>query len=166
MPQQSCLAGCRGSNTATKRKLEEEWKVRWIKYQQQTGALADDSKLSVAARATWTRGLRTKENLTRAGSTIATLLRTEHIGLHNYLFRRRVPGYLKANPDCGAAGRDRLPKTSFCSILLETTCRDASKGKDDRSYQATIDGGGVACGDEMVLAVGCPYPALASKNGE
>lgn len=98
LPQQSCLARCIGSNTATKRKLEEERKVRWVKYQQQTRALADDSKLSVAARATWAPGLRAKENLTRAGSTIATLLRTEHIGLHDYLFRRRVSLYFKTQP--------------------------------------------------------------------
>jgi hypothetical protein len=35
---------------------------------------------------------------TRAESTLATLLRTERIGLNDYLCRRRVPGYLK--PDC------------------------------------------------------------------
>lgn len=103
MQQQSYLAGPeRGRNkTAAKRELEETWKARWTKYQQQTRAVANDNKLSAAVRATWTRGLRAKENLTRAESTVATLLRTEHIGLNDYLFRRRVPGYSKSDCDCG-----------------------------------------------------------------
>jgi hypothetical protein len=63
--------------------------------------MTNDNKLSAAARATWARGLRTKENLTRAESTVATLLRTEHIGLNDYLCRRRVPRYSKPDCDCG-----------------------------------------------------------------
>jgi hypothetical protein len=89
------------TETAAKRELEETWKARWTKYQQQTRAMADDNKLSVTVRATWAQGLRTKENLTRAESTVATLLRAEHIGLNDYLYRRRVPGYSKPDCDCG-----------------------------------------------------------------
>jgi hypothetical protein len=102
MQQQSHLAGPdrSRSKTAAKRELEETWKARWTKYQQQTCTVANDNKLSVAVRATWTPGLRTKGNLTRAESTVATLLRTEYIGLNDYLYRRRVPGYLKPDCDC------------------------------------------------------------------
>jgi hypothetical protein len=85
--QQSCLARRGGSRTATKRELEETWKAKWTEYQQQTRALANDRKISVAARAIWTRGLRAKESLTRAESTVATLLRTGHIGLNDYPIR-------------------------------------------------------------------------------
>lgn len=99
--QRSRLAGRHGSKTDAKRELEENWKARWTEYQQQACAVANDSRMSVAARATWNRGLRTKENLTRAESTVATLLRTEHIGLNDYLSRRRVPGYAKPDCDCG-----------------------------------------------------------------
>lgn len=101
MQQRSCLAGRSGNKTATKRELEETWKARWTEYQQQSCAAANDSRLSVAARATWSRRLRTKENLTRAESTVATLLRTEHVGLNDYLCRRRVPGFSKPDCDCG-----------------------------------------------------------------
>jgi hypothetical protein len=74
---------------ATKKELEEVWKARWTEYQHQTHALTNNNKLSVAARATWTRGLWMKENLTKAESTVLTqLLRTEHIGMNNYLFRQ------------------------------------------------------------------------------
>jgi hypothetical protein len=52
------------SKMAAKRKLEEIQKARWTKYQQQTREGVNDNKLSVAVRITWTRGLRTKENLT------------------------------------------------------------------------------------------------------
>jgi hypothetical protein len=89
------------SKIAAKRGLEETWKVRWTKYQQQTREGVNDNKLSAAVRTAWTRGLRTKENLTRAESTVATLLRTEHIGLNDYLCRRRVPGYLQPDCECG-----------------------------------------------------------------
>ena len=96
MGERSCLAGRSGNKTATKRELEETWKARWTEYQQQSRAAAKDSRLSVAARATWSRRLRTKENLTRAESTVGTLLRTEH-----YLCRQGVPGYSKPDCDCG-----------------------------------------------------------------
>lgn len=62
--------------------------------------MRNDSRLSVAACATWSRGLRTK-NLTRTESTVATLLLTEHIGLNDYLTRRRVPGYTNSECACG-----------------------------------------------------------------
>jgi hypothetical protein len=103
MQQQSHLAESdRGrSRTAAKRELEETWKARWTKYQQQTRSVANDNKLSVAVRATWARELRKKENSTRAESIVTTLLRTEHIGLNDHLCQRHVPGYPKPDCDCG-----------------------------------------------------------------
>jgi hypothetical protein len=50
------------------------------------------------------------------------------------------------------------------SYSRDRTDRDARGGKDDRLYQAAIDGGGVTSGDKMVLAAGCPSPVLASKD--
>jgi hypothetical protein len=44
------------------------------------------------------------------------------------------------------------------------TSRDAVRSKDDGLYQATIDRNGLACGDEVVLAAGCPHPVLAGKD--
>ncbi|KAI7191628.1 hypothetical protein KC316_g5942 [Hortaea werneckii] len=123
----------RSENTAGNRAVEEarkaidqraQWrfrtkgnrpKARWIKYQKQTRALANDGgSVAVASRATWTQGLRTKENLTRAESTFATLLRTEHVGLDDYLCRRRYHGYPK--PDCSGWPR-QTPKhiILFCT---------------------------------------------------
>jgi hypothetical protein len=107
---QPYLAGLErgGIKMAAKRELEEAWKARWAKYQEQTHEATNDNRLSAAVRTTWTRGLRTKENLTRAESTVATLLRTEHIGPNDYICRRRVSGYLK--PDCGCGWPRQTPK--------------------------------------------------------
>ena len=44
------------------------------------------------------------------------------------------------------------------------TSRDAVRGKNDRLYQATIDGGGLACGDKVVSRAGRPYPVLAGED--
>ena len=106
---------------AVKRELEETWKARWTRYQQQAREGANDSKLSAAVRTMWTRGLRTKENLTRAESTVATLLRTEHIGLNDYLCQRRVPGYLK--PDCECGWPRQTPKHIILFCPTHTTGR-------------------------------------------
>jgi hypothetical protein len=116
MQQQPYLSGPeRGrSKMAAKRELEETWKARWTKYQQQTREGANDNTLSTAVRTTWIRGLRAKENLTRAESTVATLSRTEHIGLNDYLCRRRVPWYLKPDCDCG------WPRQTPKHIILNT----------------------------------------------
>jgi hypothetical protein len=60
------------------------------------------------------------------------------------------------------------PKThrSVLSCAHDRTGRDASRGKDDRLYQIIIDGGGLACGAEVVLAAGYHYPVLAGKDNE
>jgi hypothetical protein len=131
MQQQSKLAGPdRGrSKIAAKRELEETWKARWTKYQQQTCTVASDNKLSVAVRATWTPGLRTKENLTRAESTIATLLRTEHIGLNDYLCRRRVPGYSKPDCDCGWPRQTPKHIILFCPTQMTGRAEMLSEAK-------------------------------------
>jgi hypothetical protein len=131
MQQQLHLAGPeRGrSKTAAKRELEETWKARWTRYQQQTCTVASDNKLSVAVRATWTPGLRTKENLTRAESTVATLLRTEHIGLNDYLCRRRVPGYSKPDCDCGWPRQTPKHIILFCPTQMTGRAEMLSEAK-------------------------------------
>lgn len=87
------------SNTADGREIAAVWKARWIVNQEQMRAQASDAgNMAVAARIEWTRRLQRKERLARAESTVATFLRTEHVGLNDYLFQLRVPGYRK--PDC------------------------------------------------------------------
>jgi hypothetical protein len=124
------LPSLRGrSKTAAKSEPEETWKARWTKYQQQTCTVANDNKLSVAVRATWTPGLRMKENLTRADSTVATLLRTEHIGLNDYLCRRRVPGYSKPDCDCGWPRQTPKHIILFCPTQMTGQAEMLSEAK-------------------------------------
>jgi hypothetical protein len=137
MQQQSYLAGPDHgrSKTATKCELEETWKARWTKYQQQTRAMVNDNKLLVAVRAIWAQGIWTKENSTRAESAVATLLRTGHISLNNYLCRRRVPGHSKPDCDCGWPRQTPEHITLFCpahstgraEMLLEAKTTDYIK---------------------------------------
>lgn len=128
MQQESCLDGRGRSKTGIRKELDELWKARWTKYQQQTCALANSNKLSVVARATWTQGLQTKENLTRAESTVATLLRTEHIGLNDYLFRQRVPRYSKPDCDCS------WPRQTLKHIIL--FCPTHAAGRTEMLVEA------------------------------
>lgn len=68
-------------------------------------------------------------------SIVATLLRTEHIGLNDYLCRRRVPGYLKPDCDCGWLRQTPKHIILFCpthmtgraEMLLEAKTTDYTK---------------------------------------
>jgi len=96
---------------------------------QQTREVANNNRLSVAVRATWTRELRTKEILTRAESTVATLLRTEHIGLNDYLCRWRVPGYPKPDCDCGWPRQTPKHVILFCPTHMTRRVEMLSEAK-------------------------------------
>ena len=50
------------------------------------------------------------------------------------------------------------------SYTHDRTSGDAVRGKDDRLYQATVDRGRLACGDEVVPTAGRPHPVLAGKD--
>jgi hypothetical protein len=46
----------------------------------------------------------------------------------------------------------------------DRTSRDAVRGKDDRLHKATVDGGWVACGHEMVPAARYPHPVFTGED--
>jgi hypothetical protein len=50
------------------------------------------------------------------------------------------------------------------SYTHDRTSRDAVRGKDDRLYQATVDGRRLAYGDEVDPRAGCAYSVLAGKE--
>lgn len=166
MQQQSYLAGPdRGrKKTAAKRELEETWKARWTKYQQQTSAAANNNKLSVAVCAAWTPKLRTKENLTRAESTVATLLRTEHIGLNDYLCRRRVPGYSKPDCDCGWPRQTPKHIILFCPTQMTGRVEMLSEAKTTDYTKLLSTEAGLRAVTKWFLRAGCPYSVLAGKD--
>ena len=70
----------------------EHWKAANIFTDRQTGSVKMNFKDTP---------LRIHRNLTRAQSSVAIQLRSEHIGLNSYLSRRKVPGVEKPSCQCG-----------------------------------------------------------------
>ena len=71
---------------------------------------------------------------------------------------------LKARLRLRLATTDSKAHHSVLSCTLNRTSRDAVRSEDDGLYQANIERSGLACGDEVVFAAGCPYPVLAGKD--
>lgn len=95
----------------------ETWKQNWDRHM--SDPRGPDSTAKTTA---WNdKMLKLRQGLTRAESTIATLLRTEHIGLNDYLYRRRVPDH--NTPACTCGARRQTPK----HILL--FCPDWGEGR-------------------------------------
>ena len=96
------------------------WRERWEK--------VGRGKTEPTWHTPWeTRGKQLFDGLTRPGSTIATLLRTEVIGLNAFLARVGVPNVQPACP-CGAARQ--TPKHVVVS------CPNHSRGRPERQLEA------------------------------
>ena len=79
-----------------------------------------------------------QQNLSRAQSSIAMQIRSEHIGLNSYLYRRKVPGVDSPKCQCG------YPSQNVRHMIM--TCPQWAKGRGeilrkskDRSYEAMIN---------------------------
>lgn len=88
---------------------KERWKKSWTRTNQErrSGLVAQCTEWNPKLR-----HLHTK--LTKPQSTLATLLRIEHIGLEDYLYRRKVPGH--PTPACPCGWHRQTPKhiLPFC----------------------------------------------------
>ena len=94
-----------------------KWKERWIKFTSQ-----GRQGKPVAQSTQWNPKIRQiHSELSKPQSTLATLLRTEHIGLEDFLSRRKVPGHL--SPACPCGWHRQTPK----HILL--FCPDFQQGR-------------------------------------
>lgn len=99
------------ANRLARERAEGDWAARWRAYQVRTRE--DRVRLTTAQSCEWDRrGWHIHKDLLKAESTMATLLRTEHIGMNDYLHRRRVPGYDNSLCECG------WPKQTVKHILL------------------------------------------------
>lgn len=82
--------------------MREQWKERWMERARQEGR-------PVAQSSPWNPKIRhLHSNLPKPQSTLLTLLRTEHIGLEDYLSRRKVPDHL--SPACPCGWHRQTPK--------------------------------------------------------
>ena len=83
----------------------EHWKAANIFTDKQTGSVKMNFKDTP---------LRIHRNLTRAQSSVAIQLRSEHIGLNSYLSRRKVPGVEKPSCQCGYPSQNVKHMVSAC----------------------------------------------------
>ena len=82
--------------------IREQWKERWTEQTRQEGR-------PVAQSSPWNPKIRhLHSDLPKPQSTLLTLLRTEHIGLEDYLSRRKVPDH--PSPACPCGWHRQTPK--------------------------------------------------------
>ena len=77
-------------------RIKERWETRWKAYQDRV-PYPTEAQLGPLNR---TR-LKIHDNLMKAESALTTQIRTEKIGLANFLFNRRVPGAMTPACSCG-----------------------------------------------------------------
>jgi hypothetical protein len=77
--------------------LRQKWKNEWTKTVTKKEAAQQGQQLPAAWIRDTSRGKKIHKGWSRPQSTIATLIRTEHIGLRAYLARQRVPDI---TPEC------------------------------------------------------------------
>ena len=81
---------------ATTERIKERWDSKWKTYQNRIPR-PTEAQLGSLSR---TR-LKIHNNLMKAESALTTQIRTEKIGLANFLFNRRVPGVMTPACSCG-----------------------------------------------------------------
>ena len=80
-------------------------------------------------------------NLTRAQSSLAMQIRSEHMGLNSYLYRRKVPGVY--SPSCPCGYQSQNPKHMIMSCPRWSNGRgEIWRQAKDRSYEAMINNPG------------------------
>ena len=123
-----------GAKRIARAKAEQDWATRWRAYQAKTRE--DRSALTTAQDSEWDRHQwHIHKDLPKAESTMATLLRTEHIGMNDYLHRRKVPGYDSPICECGWPKQTVKHILLFCprfardrdKMIQEAGCSDFSK---------------------------------------
>lgn len=97
--------------------LKQEWDKAWERRREVRNSRAMPQPVAdTSEEGGFKKGLH--KGLSRPESTMATLLRTEHIGLRAYLTKRRVPGM---SPECQCSQGVQTPKhiCMFCPIYQE-----------------------------------------------
>ena len=82
--------------------------------------------------------IRIHQNLNRAQSSIAIQVRSEHIGLNAYLYRRHVPGVVKPRCQCGYPSQNVKHMVMSCPIWAKGRGEWLRKSKT-RSFEAMIN---------------------------
>ncbi|KAI1004857.1 hypothetical protein K3495_g3360 [Podosphaera aphanis] len=130
----------------------EEWEKSWTglhRVQHSTHRTPADPKLWKAATITIDKNTGRKkmtdrgtpsnihQNLSRAQSSIAIQMRSEHIGLNSYLHRRKVPGVANPKCQCGYPSQNVKHMVLACHQWAEGRGEILRQAKD-RSYEAMM----------------------------
>ena len=114
----------------SRRWTHKDWRTEWREAQARRAAEPQTTREPTAWKPPWRMdGHRLHSNLTRAQSTIATQLRTGHIGLRQYLYKRRVPEVDSPFCECGEGRQDvkhillTCPRLQTERIELTATAR-------------------------------------------
>lgn len=111
--------------------------------------------LSTARASPWNLGrIGHHTHLTRPQSTLATLLRTEHIGLRDYLFRRRVPGIMSSACTCGFQKQDPKHILLFCPELVEGRAQMLRQAGTSNLHQLLSTNEGIKASTSWLLKKG------------
>ena len=78
------------------------------------------------------------QNLKRAQSSIATQIRSEHIGLNAYLHRRNVPGVEDPRCQCGYPSQNAKHMVMVCPQWAQGRGEGLRKARN-RSFEAMMD---------------------------
>ena len=105
------------------------WKAANITIDQKTGRLRMNLKGTPSA---------IHQNLKRAQSSIATQIRSEHIGLNAYLHRRNVPGVEDPRCQCGYPSQNAKHMVMVCPQWAQGRGEVLRKARN-RSFEAMMD---------------------------
>ncbi|KAI0995820.1 hypothetical protein K3495_g12359 [Podosphaera aphanis] len=143
----------RQQNEACKRAAFQEWAHSWGRQKQNQRAgyqAAADPIIWRAANLNLDkktgrpkmnyRGAPSKihRNLSRAESSIATQIRSEHIGLNSYLFRRKVPNVETPSCQCGYQSQNVQHMVMVCPRWAKGR-GELPRRSNTRSFKAMID---------------------------
>ena len=121
-----------GENTW--RTLQEKWKQKWESYRR-THVDGPPAAADLKAKEI----LKMRSQLPRRDTTMATLVRSECIGLRAFLHKRRVPGFDNPACDCGGGRQTAKHTIMFCTKWDRATLFTAGS-QDYRKMVSTARG--------------------------
>ena len=118
---------------------KEDWQRRWEGY---VAGIAPAMRTPAQADSLGPKRIKLRAGLAKAESTLATHIRTERIGLADYLARRRVPGFESPACSCGWEHQTAKHIIAHCPTTeeLRREIWEAGKTPDYRSLVTKASG--------------------------
>lgn len=124
-----------GQGENTWRTLQEKWKQKWESYRR---AHVDGPPATADLKAK--EILKMRSQLPRRETTMATLVRSECIGLRAFLHKRRVPGFDNPACDCGGGRQTAKHTIMFCTKWDRAALFEGAGSQDYRKMVSTARG--------------------------